>query len=254
VISSGSHASNASYDDIYDANYAYESGTSMSTPMVSGAAVLVRQWLSQARGLSEPSAALVRALLLNGASNLSPGQYGTGSAREIPSAWPNSVQGWGRVNLGEAVQLSGAQIWLRDEAGGLSSGASVDYPLVVTSSSPRLRVTLTWTDYPASPLASKTLVNDLDLELIAPDGSIVRGNSTASLTSACQAQGADRCNTSESVEVAAAQLGTYTLRVTGASVVTNFQAFAIVARTSGGSVTTPPTVYDQHAYLPLVGR
>jgi hypothetical protein len=126
---------------------------------------------------------------------------------------------------------------------------------VVTSGSPRLRTTLSWTDYPASPLASKTLVNDLDLEVLAPDGSIIWGNGSADLISTCRAQGADRCNTSESVDIAVAQLGTYTLRVTGASVTTSSQPFAIVARTSGGSVTTPPpTVYDQHAYLPLVGR
>ncbi|MEI7772226.1 MAG: S8 family serine peptidase, partial [Chloroflexales bacterium] len=61
VISARSHADGVAYADGYDANYAYDSGTSMATPLVSGAAALVRQWLSQDRGLGDPSAALVRA-------------------------------------------------------------------------------------------------------------------------------------------------------------------------------------------------
>ncbi|MEI7643668.1 MAG: S8 family serine peptidase [Chloroflexales bacterium] len=255
IISTQSHAIGASYSDTYDANYAYESGTSMATPLVSGVAALVRQWLSQDRSMSDPSAALVRALLLNGARNLTPGQYGTGSAQEIPSAWPNHVEGWGRVNLGESIQLSGAQIWLHDETVGLASGGSVDYALTVTGGNPRLRATLTWTDYPGSPLTSKTLVNDLDLEVIEPDGSVILGNHTAALTSACRAEGADRCNPSESVEIATTALGVYTVRVKAPRIVTSFQPFAVVARFDGGSMAPPPPpVYDHFMCLPLVMR
>jgi subtilisin family serine protease len=254
VISARSHQAGASYSDVYNADYAYDSGTSMATPLVSGMAALVRQWLSQDRGLTNPSAALVRALLLNGARNLSPGQYGTGSTQEIPAAWPNSVEGWGRANLAESVQLTGSLVWLRDETSGLGTGSTADYTLEVTGGSPRLRVTLAWADYPASPLVSKTLVNDLDLEVIAPDGSVVWGNSSANLAATCRSGGADRCNTSESVEIAATQKGTYALRVIGASVAHGPQPFAIVARTGGGLVTTPVPVLDKFLYLPFVGR
>lgn len=244
VISTRSHASGVSYYDIYDSNYAYESGTSMAAPIISGAAALVRQWLSQARGISTPSAALVRALLLNGAQDLSPGQYGTGSTREIPAAWPNSVEGWGRVNLAASVELSGTQIMLRDDATGLSTAGLAEQSLVIGAGQPYLRVTLTWTDYPGSVLASKALVNDLDLELVTPDGSVIRGNAVADLSAACRSNGADRCNTSESVAIAAATAGTYTLRVRGASVAYAPQRFALVARTEN----------LQRVYLPLVIR
>ncbi len=73
IISTRSHMPNASYSAIYNDDYVYDSGTSMATPMVSGMAALVRQWLNEERGMAAPSAALVKALLLNGAA-----AYGAG--------------------------------------------------------------------------------------------------------------------------------------------------------------------------------
>ncbi|MDQ7028425.1 MAG: hypothetical protein Q9O62_00930 [Ardenticatenia bacterium] len=38
------------------------------------------------------------------------------------------------------------------------------------------RITLTWTDYPDEPAAAKALVNDLNVEVIAPDGTHYYGH------------------------------------------------------------------------------
>jgi len=75
VVSARSHHPEATYPYTYSADYAFGSGTSQAAPLVSGAAALVRQWYAT-RGYTTPSAALVRATLVHGADDLSPGQYG----------------------------------------------------------------------------------------------------------------------------------------------------------------------------------
>ncbi|HJZ48928.1 MAG TPA: S8 family serine peptidase [Roseiflexaceae bacterium] len=233
IVSTASHATGAFYPyGKYNADYAYDNGTSMSAPMISGLAALTRQWLTEARHLTAPSAALVKALLLNGARDLSPGQYGTGAQREIPQAWPNNAEGWGRAAITNTIALNGNQsIWLVDDSAGLPQGGSATYSLNVSAGAP-LRISIAWTDYPASPISSRTLVNDLDLEVQPPSGPLLRGNASADLPANCRdaTSGADRCDNVESLEIATPEAGVYTVRVRGAVVPQGPQPFALVAR------------------------
>jgi subtilisin family serine protease len=252
VVSSASHTPSANYPfGMFDTNYAYDSGTSMSAPVVSGLAALIRQWLAQSRGMVAPSAALVKALLLNGAADLGAGQYGTGGTREIPAAWPNNVAGWGRASLTGAVELKGgAGVWVHDsQAGPESSGDRAIYFLRVDGGEP-LRVTLAWTDYPAAAFAgARALVNDLDLEIRAPNGEVVRGNASAALQPSCRDGGADRCNNVESAAIAKPAAGYYTVTVRGAAVIAGPQPFALAAR-AGAIVERAPS----RVVLPYIRR
>ncbi len=118
--------------DALDEAYLMMGGTSMATPLTAGAAVLVREWLTRLRGFVAPSAALIKAVLINGAVDISPGQYGTGAAREIPAQRPNPVTGWGRVDLREALAPQPPrQIWLQDHTAGLTTGGSAIYQVQV---------------------------------------------------------------------------------------------------------------------------
>lgn len=250
IISTRSHYPGASYLASYDSNYAYDSGTSMAAPMVSGMAALVRQWLAEQRQMDDPSAALIKAMLVNGATAGSPGQYGSGPQREISPSWPNNTSGWGRAALTDTLSINtSSSIWLH-EADDIQTDEQQSYTVMAMAEQP-LRVTLAWTDYPAMPASEKALVNDLDLEVLAPDGSVVKGNASAEQSAnaaGCRVDGYDRCNTIESVEVAAPQTGAYTVRVRGAQVLYGPQPFALIARSAGRGLSQ--TLYT--IALPLI--
>ncbi|NJL32768.1 MAG: hypothetical protein HC893_01555 [Chloroflexaceae bacterium] len=71
-------------------------GTSSATALTAGAAALVREWLVTVQELTNPSAALLKALLINGTASMGVGQYGTDTVQELPTQSPNAVNGWGR--------------------------------------------------------------------------------------------------------------------------------------------------------------
>lgn len=242
VIAARSHDPSSHYGFVYNANYAYDWGTSMSTPAVSGMAALVRQWLAAERKLPNPSAALIKALLLNGATNMSPGQYGTGAGREIPAAWPNNAEGWGRAFLPDTLGLTDPDsVWFTENKQGLATGELAEYRLNVQAGQP-LRITLTWTDFPGTPLAAKALVDNLDLELLLPNGStLLRGNASADLPASCRSSaGADSCNTSESIVLNTPLAGEYRVRVraSAVSLLAKKQPFAITMRAAQVDIVT----------------
>ncbi|MEA3396340.1 MAG: S8 family serine peptidase, partial [Chloroflexota bacterium] len=134
IISARSHDPDAGTGwGVYDGDYLYMGGTSMSTPLTAGGAAVVREWLTRIKSVANPSGALMKAVLINGAADMSPGQYT--SPQEIPAARPNNVTGWGRVDLvGSVDPPSPRQVWLNDHTTGLSTGGSVEYTLSISAS------------------------------------------------------------------------------------------------------------------------
>lgn len=123
------------------------------------------------------------------------------------------------------------------------------------------RITLAWTDYPGEPAAAKALVNDLDLEVIAPDGTHYYGNQGLYTSGQCLRSGKwDACNNVEGVIIPDAPYGTYTIIVHGHNVAQGgSQPFALVAsgdnlhEGTGPTPTPTPTPGGEHTiYLPLV--
>jgi hypothetical protein len=232
----------------------YMGGTSMSNPLVAGAAAVVRDFYQTAHGHGA-SAALVKATLINSAVDLLDENNDGIDDNDAPI--PNEHEGWGRVDLVDATDGSRQFV---DEETDLQTGETATYAFDVAASEQPFKATLVWTDYPSTESAAKNLVNDLDVVVTAPDGTAYRGNVFDGGWS--QAGGtADRTNNVENVYVRTPAAGTWTVEVRGFNVPDGPQPFALVV--SGGAaaaVDEPPstTVTDPGApidgtYRVLVG-
>ncbi|KAI9694965.1 MAG: hypothetical protein M1822_000582 [Bathelium mastoideum] len=138
-----------------DPRWCYKSGTSMATPLIAGCAAVLREALARppcTSPTSEPTAALIKALLVNGAKILDPT---TSPFR------PDEHSGFGRVNIANAITIvQGAD------------GAGFRERIKVPQSSPweedvdvkfgnnNLKATLVWSDPP-----SHMICNELVLEV-----------------------------------------------------------------------------------------
>lgn len=198
------------------------SGTSFSTPAVTGIVALVFQQYKTVFGL-EPSAALTKAILCNTASDLgTPG--------------PDAKYGFGIVNAEQAIaainlkQNSANSPFLEDV---VDNSATKQYSIDVQNMS-ELRITLCWMDVAGSPSASKALVNDLNLELEAPDASKVFPFSLDpnNPSNAATATGPNAVDPIEQIVVANPMNGVWKINVSGASIPGGSQAFAVCCNAS----------------------
>ena len=223
VISTRSRASSdTGWGVPSNTNYLYMGGTSMATPLTSGAAALMRQWLTTTGGIADPSAALLKALLINGARDMTPGQYGTGAYQEI-TARPDNAQGFGHVDLYNTLQPATNQFLDLFDTNSLSTGQTNTYTYSVSAGSTnKFTLTLAYADYWATAGSGKKLINDLDLTVIKPGGVTNYANGRTSK---------DATNNVEFIELAADEAGTYTVVVSARTVPSGgSQPYALVVR------------------------
>jgi subtilisin family serine protease len=205
---------------IYDDYYLYMGGTSMATPLVAGAAAIVREFYTTTYGI-DPSAALVKATLITGAYDMTPGQYGVGPTQDVTGR-PDNNQGWGRVDLPNTlIYDAGRTLWYYEHAG-LNTGGSYQVTFEVTDETIPFQATLVWVDHPGTEASHGALVNDLDLEVEAPNGTVYLGNEI--LTGGLP----DRTNNVEVVDLLTPLSGTYTVTVSGFNIPQGPQPFALV--------------------------
>jgi subtilisin family serine protease len=196
---------------IIDEDYTFMGGTSQAAPHVAGAAAVALQYLRQAAGISNPSPALVKAALIHSASGLNP------EPGAAPS--PNMSEGWGRPDLTEFIGASAPSHEYINQTVLLTNGQVFERRVIVAGTNEPLRITLAYTDVPGFPAALPALVNNLDLELLTPNGHLYRGNQLDHGNSIPDAPSADAVNNVESITVHAPPVGEYRVRVRATRVV-----------------------------------
>jgi hypothetical protein len=224
--------------------YKYMGGTSMANPLTAGAAAVVRDFYMSTHTHSA-SAALVKATLINSAVDLLDENNDGVADNAFPI--PNIHEGWGRVDVGNATDGSHRYV---DNATGLGTGevATSNFNVVVAGAP--FKATLVWSDFRAEPSALATLVNDLDLVVMAPGGTIYRGNVFAGGWS--QAGGLpDRTNNVENVYVQSAAAGSWTVIVNGFNVPFGPQPFALVVDVPNFAPTANADNYSTSEDTPL---
>ena len=187
--------------------YFHMGGTSMATPLTSGAVALLRQYLRTKQGIASPSAALLKALLIAGAQRLS----GAGSASDVL----DSDQGFGRVGLDRSLKT----VLLSKQGAGLNTGQMASQPLVVARTGKTLRIAMAYSDFPG-----KQLVNNLNLIVVDPAGKQYVGNQRITPG---KGLAMDSTNNVELVQVAKAKKGTWSINVVASNVAKGPQDFAL---------------------------
>ncbi len=194
-----------------------QSGSSNAAALVSGIALLMQQAYQKDNPAKALSAALQKACLIN-------------SAQDIGPPGPDFLSGYGNVNAHKAIAL--LQSGQYQEAI-LEEGQADTLTIEVPQNARNLKISLTWTDREGILESSKALVNDLDLRLLSPDGTLMAlpwvlnafPNSDSLIQEA--RPGEDHRNTIEQIELRGVLASAYHIVVSAHDIPEGKQAYAL---------------------------
>ncbi len=213
------------YDSIFTTNSgnAYTTGfggTSAATPEVAGVlGLMVQMWSENVWGTNpqgstvferQPHASTIKALLINNAV-----QYPfTGTTSDLT----RTHQGWGRPSARLARERAAASLVV-DESTPLQLNQAATYTVVVPAGAADLKVTMVYPDPPGTTSASLHRINDLNLRVTSPAGTVYWGNNGLNAGNWSTAGGsANTVDTVENVFVQNPAAGSWTVEVRAAEI------------------------------------
>jgi hypothetical protein len=196
--------------------YSSKCGTSMASPTACGiGALLIQDWRTMNPGKPDMLNSTLKAMLAH-------------TAVDLGNAGPDCQYGYGSIRAEAAVDHLRSGSLIENE---VAHGDSFEFLVIVDPGDPQLQVTLAWDDAPATPLVIPSLVNDLDLVVLGPDGNrhypwaIDPANPGAPATKTAE----DHLNNIEQVTVALPQAGVWRVQIVGFSVPVGPQTFGVMA-------------------------
>ncbi len=215
--------------------YYISSGTSMSTPNVSGSLVLLQEYYSKLHNDSLMKAATLKGLVCH-------------TAFDAGNEGPDYIYGWGMLDMRKAAQtITNNGTSSRIIEGSLVQGQSARYTIYATGNAP-LAATISWTDPEGTPhevgtLNDRTpqLVNDLDIRITGNGTVTAPWTLNPETPSAAATHGDNIRDNIEQVYINSALAnGSYTVTVTHKGVLKNgSQDFSLIL--TGGRVATEET-------------
>jgi subtilisin family serine protease len=215
--------------------YAFMGGTSMAAPLVAGCAALVREYYVTHRAHGAPSAALLKATLVNSTRRLTgadaiadfnvvPNMHQGFGVIHMPFAYPNPAQ--------PALRLEFVDEWQTPARSFTMTGQRRRYQIGVAAGF-RLSICLVWTDAPG-----RSLQNNLNL-LVEPPGGAAKVPGNQNLPMALGP--VDQENNVELVRIDAPAAGNYLIQLSASNLLTADQDFALVVTgaLTGGLVEIP---------------
>ncbi|WP_035557836.1 S8 family serine peptidase [Hymenobacter sp. IS2118] len=199
-----------------------EGGSSESAALVSGISLLLQQAYRDGNGGALPTAALVKAVLLN-------------SANDLGRPEVDFVSGFGQADALGAIKTMRDQRFFTAVA---SQGNEQVFTIMVPAGQQQLKATLVWNDPAASAGAARALVNDLDLELVSRTTGqrwrpwVLSAYPHADSLVLPARRRADHLNNIEQITLAVPAAGAYELRVRGFSVPQGPQPFSLAYEVS----------------------
>lgn len=242
-------------------------GTSMATPATAGVvALMMEQYRKTFGATAMPLPSTLKAVLVNSATDLN--ATTTWNDPDCSCTWtygagPDWTTGYGQVNAEAAVNTIRAKSIVEDQVS--PSNTTDNWTFNVSAGRPELRFTLAWDDLPGDTSTGQTtdkLVDDLDLVLVAPDGTTLSypwkldalpvtataGNGALDpitqndIDNNPAYRGVNNRDNVEQVVVPAPAAGAWTARITGAALPTGAtQKYSLVGDVRGLNIVAPKT-------------
>jgi PKD repeat protein len=179
-------------------------GTSAAAPGIAGCMAQLYEAYQSFHNGQVPPSALIKAALLN-------------TANDIGNVGPDYKHGWGQVNTARALHTLQNQQYATNQ---IMQGEQRVFDIQVPPGALNMRVMVYWPEKSASQMAAKALINDIDIQVNAPDLSVgqpwlLNPAANATTLNALATRGRDSLNNMEQVYFDAPVPGTYQLRING---------------------------------------